>query len=118
MATVVIVMNGSSAVDIILNVHTIAGSATSMISINLMLTNDHHHDHITCLVAPMDFMAVNERLTIPAGSTNASLNIPIVDDNILENTERFSVFIGEVTQPRVTTVGPIPTTLYIIDNDG
>ena len=35
-ATVVVVMNGTSAVDVIINVQTIAGSATSMISINVL----------------------------------------------------------------------------------
>ena len=36
-AAVVIVMNGASSVNVIVNVRTIAGSATSMISINIIL---------------------------------------------------------------------------------
>ena len=42
-ATVVVVMNGASAVDVIINVQTIAGSATSMISINVLLTTSSCH---------------------------------------------------------------------------
>ena len=36
-ATVMIVMNGASAVDVIVNVQTIPGTATSMIYINVLL---------------------------------------------------------------------------------
>ena len=42
-ATVMIVMNGASAVDVTINVRTIAGSATGMISISVLLTTSSCH---------------------------------------------------------------------------
>ena len=69
----------------------------------------------------MDFRAVNKSLTIPAGSTQAPVNISILDDNILENTERFAVKIETirgVTPASVITVAPNPTKFDITDNDG
>ena len=69
----------------------------------------------------MDFFAVNQRVTIPAGSTHMPVNIPIVDDSIHENTEMFTVqiqSIGEVT-PAGVTIGTLnPTMVDITDNDG
>ena len=44
--TVIIMMSGVSTVDIILNIRTINGTATSMISINLVLTTSSCH--ISC----------------------------------------------------------------------
>ena len=69
----------------------------------------------------MDFMIVNQRVTIPAGSTQVPVNIPIVDDNLLENTERFTVLmerIAGVTPDGVTIESPNPTLVDITDNDG
>ena len=75
---------------------------------------------MTCPAAPMDFMTFNQRVTIPAGSTQVPVIIPIVDDNIQENTERFTVLIeriGEVTPDGVTIGTPNPTMVDITDND-
>ena len=69
----------------------------------------------------MDFTEVNQRVTIPAGSTQVPVNIPIVDDSIHENTERFTVQIqkiGEVTPAGVTIGTPNLTMVDITDNDG
>ena len=69
----------------------------------------------------MDFTEVIRRVTIPAGSTQVAVNIPIVDDSIHENTERFTLQIqriGEVTPAGVTVGTPNPTMVDITDNDG
>ena len=69
----------------------------------------------------MDFIAANQRITIPAGSTQVPVNIPIVDDSIHENIERFIILIqtiGEVTPYGVTVGRPNPTMVDITDNDG
>ena len=69
----------------------------------------------------MDFMTFNQSVTIPAGSTQVPVNIPIVDDNLQENTERLTVLIeriGGVT-PDGVTIGTLnPTMVDITDNDG
>ena len=69
----------------------------------------------------MDFIAVNQRVTIPAGVTQVPVNIPVVDDSFLENTERLTVLIeriGEVTPDGVTIGTPNQTMVDITDNDG
>ena len=69
----------------------------------------------------MDFTTVNQRVTIPAGSTQVPVNIPIVDDSLQESTERFSVLlerIDEATPTGVTIGTPNPTIFEITDNDG
>ena len=68
----------------------------------------------------MDLIGVNKRVTIPAGSTQVPVNIPIVNDNLHENTERFTVQIqkiGEVTPAGVTIGTPNLTMVDITDND-
>ena len=68
----------------------------------------------------MDFIAVNQRVTIPAGSTQVPVNIPIVDDSLHEYTERFTVQIQRIGDtPAGVTIGtPNPTMVNITDNDG
>ena len=69
----------------------------------------------------MDFETISKRVTIPAGSTQVPINIPIADDSIHENTEDFTVLIetiGEVTLAGVTTATPNLTKVVITDNDG
>ena len=69
----------------------------------------------------MDFITVNQRVTIPAGSTHMLVNTTIVDDSLHEDTERFTVLIeriGEVTPAGVTIGNPNPTIIEITDNDG
>ena len=68
----------------------------------------------------MDFIAVNQRVTIPAGSTQVFVNILIVDDSLHEDTEIFTVLIekiGEVTPAGVTIGTPNLTMVEITDND-
>ena len=69
----------------------------------------------------MDFTTVNQRVTIPAGSTQVPVNISILDDNLQESTERFTVLIQrieEVTPARVIIGIPNLTAVDITDNDG
>ena len=69
----------------------------------------------------MDFIAVNQRVTIPAGSTHMPVIIPIVDDRIYEITKSFTVLIekiGRVTPTGVSIETPNPTMVEITDNDG
>ena len=66
-------------------------------------------------------MTVNQRVTIPAGSTHVLVNTPIVDDSLHEDTERFTILIeriGDVTPAGVTIGTPNHTMVEITDNDG
>ena len=57
-------------------------------------------------------------VTFTAGQTSATINIPINDDNILENTENFAVTIVMGELPTDVTRGdPGSATVNIIDND-
>ena len=69
----------------------------------------------------MDFVAINQRVTIPAGSTQVTVNIHIVDDSLQENTERFTVQIQRIEEvtPAGVTIGTINLIMVdITDNDG
>ena len=55
---------------------------------------------------------------IPAGQTNATFDVPIIDDMILENNEDFMLIIDETTLPDDVTRGdPGEATVNIVDND-
>ena len=76
---------------------------------------------VSCPAAPMDMLAINQRITIPAGANLASLSIPIVNDIVHEITEGFTVLlelVAGVTPAGVNIVQPNATTVEIIDNDG
>jgi hypothetical protein len=68
-------------------------------------------------VAPDDFTAVNNILTIPAGSTTGTINVPIIDDGVSEPNETF--YVNLVNPENATTIiadGQGVGT--IVDNDG
>ena len=57
-------------------------------------------------------------ITFTAGNTSASINIPINDDNILEDDEDFMVTIMTGPLPDGVTHGnPGSATVNILDND-
>lgn len=63
-----------------------------------------------------DYVAVSETVTIPAGSTRASVSVVTLDDDLEEGTETFTVTISD---PVNATLGaPVTATVQIIDNDG
>jgi autotransporter-associated beta strand protein len=53
--------------------------------------------------AGADFVAENEILTIPAGQTEASLFVTMVDDALVEGTETFTVVLSEAAGATVAT---------------
>ena len=71
--------------------------------------------------APGDYApANNQRFTIPAVMTRSTINIPIVNDDNNEPTERFQAQIAlvpSVTPSGVTIGTPNPTNIDITDND-
>jgi len=57
-------------------------------------------------------------VTFPAGVTAKSLNVTIVDDNILENNETFNLRISSQLPNRVNLNNTNQITVTIEDNDG
>ena len=57
-------------------------------------------------------------VTFPAGQTRVSLNIPINDDGIVEDNEKFTLFINKPLPNRVTVRRrDIKASFTIVDND-
>jgi uncharacterized repeat protein (TIGR03806 family) len=65
-------------------------------------------------VAGADFVAGSGTLTIPAGSTEASINIPLLDDNVFEGGEVFTVNLGS---PQLVEVAKSSATGTIDDDE-
>lgn len=54
-----------------------------------------------------------------AGMTTASVDVPIIDDNISENNENFDIVIDQLSLPnRVSVSNPDQVTVTIVDDDG
>ena len=53
------------------------------------------------------------------GTTTAKFDVPLIDNTIIENTERFRVYIDPLSLPYGVALGDI-TSAYvsIVDNDG
>ena len=65
----------------------------------------------------MDYIAANGEFTFSSSSSNQQcVNITIVDDNVLESLETFSVTI-DTSVDRVV-LEPNTTVVEIVDNDG
>ena len=58
-------------------------------------------------------------VTIPAGDTNASVSVPINNDNILEDDEDFTLTIMSGTLPNgVTRDGAGQAIITLVDDEG
>ena len=58
-------------------------------------------------------------ITIPAGHTSVSLDVPIIDDIILEDNENFSLVIICKSLPTLFSCGnPSVATIIIMNDDG
>ena len=58
-------------------------------------------------------------IDLSAGSINETFSVTIIDDNILENDEAFSLIINATSLPDKVVVGDINrTTVMIVDDDG
>ena len=66
----------------------------------------------------MDYDSGPYTVTFPAGQTTATFNVPINDDNILED-ENFMLTINSYSLPDGVTHGtPNEATVTIVDDDG
>ena len=69
----------------------------------------------------MDYTSGPYTVTFPAGQTTATFDVPINDDNILEDNENFILTIDPSSLPSNVTIGdPGQATVTIVDdsNDG
>ena len=68
------------------------------------------------LSAPDDYTSVSQDLTFQPGSERQCVDVPIVNDDDLENEEQFSMTI--TTEEDRVTLEPDSTTVTITDDDG
>lgn len=71
-----------------------AGAITFLVSLNKSVNQDVSFAFSTSevprsAVAGADFTSVSSTLTLPAGTTTASITVPLIDDSITEKTETF-----------------------------
>ena len=74
----------------------------------------------TIFVAPLDYLSISEVLTFSSSSTTQTVNVSIVDDQLLEGNEVFLVSLALKNQTDVHYVqlGPTSASITIIDDDG
>ena len=66
----------------------------------------------------MDYDSGPYTVTIPAGQTTATFNVPITDDNILEGNENFTLTINTSSLSNGVTRDDLnQATVTIVDND-
>ena len=67
----------------------------------------------------MDYGSGPYEVTFTAGTTEASFNVSLSDDNIFERNKKFMITIDPSSLPSNVTVGdPDQVTVTIVDNDG
>jgi Calx-beta domain/Domain of unknown function DUF11 len=64
-----------------------------------------------------DFTALSGTVTIPAGSTTANINIPVINDVVVEGNETVILTLTSVTSGLATLGTPLSATNTIADND-
>ena len=65
-----------------------------------------------------DYVTLSGTVTIPAGSTTATIDVVVNDDYILESAETVIATLTSVTSGTNTTLGtPVAATVTITDND-
>ena len=65
----------------------------------------------------MDYTSGSYSVTFPAGVTSVPFNIPINDDNILEDNENFTLTINSLLPTGVMVGNLSQATVTIVDND-
>ena len=66
----------------------------------------------------VDYISGQYNVTIPAGSINASFDIPIIDDGIFEQNEDFYLTIDQLSSLSGVIIGsPDRAVVNIFDND-
>ena len=74
------------------------------------------HSHILPSPAGSDYMSTTVEVTFAAGSTRATVDVSIVDDTEIENSEMFTAVLSSSQSNAVIVDGT--ATVTILDNDG
>ena len=117
----ILVLSNPSATDLTIRVKIfnqqtsaagIAIPTVNFIKINVHLCNCNTN------VGGSDFIFVPHYVSFPAGVMRVAFNVTIVEDNILEHNESFSVGVDPLTLPNKIIIGSSShTTITIIDDD-
>ncbi|SDD06044.1 Calx-beta domain-containing protein [Pedobacter soli] len=98
------------------------GTVTLSVTLNVAVQNSFTVDYATAdgtAKAGLDYAATSGTLTFPANSpagTVLNVVIPIIDDNLIETSESFTVGLSNV-QGADVAIGTSPATVNIADND-
>ncbi|MCB0190736.1 MAG: right-handed parallel beta-helix repeat-containing protein [Anaerolineae bacterium] len=96
------------------------GSATITVTLNLASSEDVSVDYETAdntATAGSDYTAVTGTLTISAGLTSATFQVPITDDLIFENDELVDLTLSNPQGATLTGAVNNPAGLTIVDDD-
>ena len=66
--------------------------------------------------AGSDYTAITMSVTFEAGSTRATVNVQITDDNVVESEEDFTVVLS--SSESNVMIGEYTATVSVLDNDG
>ncbi|MBM83322.1 MAG: hypothetical protein CMJ78_22400, partial [Planctomycetaceae bacterium] len=105
-------------VEVILNETPLTTDAVFTVNLQATLEQDVSVQFATnsgTALAGDDFISTQGTVTIPAGSTSASIRVPVIGDDIEETTEEFTV---SLFNPVGTTIAVGEGTGTIIDDDG
>ncbi|NVJ67540.1 MAG: DUF11 domain-containing protein, partial [Gammaproteobacteria bacterium] len=64
-----------------------------------------------------DYTALTGSVTIPAGSTSATIDVPVIDDTIVEGTESLTITLSSVTSGSPTIGATNNASIDLLDND-
>ena len=78
---------------------------------------DCHMSTIYNTLENVDYTSGPYMTTVPAGMTNASFNVGIIDNDELENTENFYLNIDSSLLPNNVMSHPSQVTVTILDDD-
>ena len=109
----VLVLSNPSSTDITVQVFDNDVSATSECFIDYTFTYAHHF-----ILGGVDYDSGPYNVTFPAGVTNVSFDVPITNDNILDDKEIFTLTIAPNSLPSNVTRGNLDqVTIVILDDD-
>ena len=110
-----LVLNESSSTNITVQIKSIDITATGK-HINIIV-----NDVLTLYLLTgggVDYNSVLYNVTFPAGVTNVSFNVTVINDTVLETNETFNLTTVENSLPTNVTLGKIDQATVTIVNDG
>ncbi len=87
---------------------TLSGPSVQVVTVNYATSND-------TATAGSDYVASSGTVTIPAGSTSATINIPINGDTTIEPIETFNVTLSNATN--AAFISNSVATVFIVNDD-